>query len=60
MLQGRRFLTDHRSLVLHVLKRSAGIGAASGPGARAVDEQVAELTEAFMLLITATGFLEVS
>jgi len=61
VLQGRRFLTDHHSLVLHVLKRSAGIGAGAGAGAgaRALDEQVAELAEAFMLLITATGFLEV-
>jgi nuclear pore complex protein Nup205 len=45
-------------LVMHVLKRSAGIGAS--PSTRVLDEQIAELAEAFMLLITATGFLEVS
>ncbi len=55
VLQGRRFLTEHRMLVLHVLKRSAGIGAI----APVLGEKVDELAEAFMILITATGFLEV-
>ena len=41
---------------MHVLKRSAGIGSV----ARALEESVEELAEAFMVLITATGFLEVS
>ncbi|OAA62036.1 nuclear pore complex subunit [Niveomyces insectorum RCEF 264] len=54
--QGRRFLTTHRMLVVHVLKRSAGIGATGG--SRALDEQVADLAEAFMVLIAATDFLE--
>lgn len=66
--QGQKFLTDHRMLVTHTLKRSAGIGAveAGGDGGRAGAESgalahwVEELVEGFMLLITATGFLEVS
>jgi len=74
VLQGRRFLTQHRMLVVHTLKRSAGIGTV-GNGARSgnavtnagngeaqakLEERIEELAEAFMLLITATGFLEVS
>ncbi|EFW99544.1 nuclear pore complex subunit [Grosmannia clavigera kw1407] len=53
--QGRRFLAEHRMLVMHVLKRSAGIGAVSS---RLLDEMVEELAEAFMVLIVATNFLE--
>lgn len=63
ILQGRRFLTDHRMLVMHVLKRSAGIGAGAGAGAGTRDAILAghidDLAEAFMIMITATGFLEV-
>ena len=58
VVQGRRFLTEHRMLVMHVLKRSAGIGA--GRMSRALEERVEELADAFMVLITATEFLEVS
>ncbi|OTB06752.1 hypothetical protein M426DRAFT_318467 [Hypoxylon sp. CI-4A] len=58
VLQGRRFLTDHRMLVMHVLKRSAGIGAGGGKTDKILAERVGELAEAFMVLITATGFLE--
>ncbi|KAH8889286.1 hypothetical protein GQ53DRAFT_748373 [Thozetella sp. PMI_491] len=80
VLQGRRFLTQHRMLVMHTLKRSVGIGTVGsahnsnrngarsgvGGGARggdpksqaALQERIEELAEAFMLLITATGFLE--
>jgi nuclear pore complex protein Nup205 len=91
--QGRRFLTQHRGLVVHVLKKSAGIGVPSAPAPsastvsaaasqvrnggglsdwwgvgngdvvdaqQALEERIEELAEAFMLLITATGFLEVS
>lgn len=58
VVQGRRFLTDHRMLVMHVLKRSAGIGA--GHMGRALEDRVEELADAFMVLITATEFLEVS
>ncbi|KJR80819.1 nuclear pore complex protein Nup205 [Sporothrix schenckii 1099-18] len=55
ILQGRRFLSEHRMLVMHVFKRSAGIGPASS---RALDERVEDLAEAFMVLIVATDFLE--
>ncbi|EPE10353.1 nuclear pore complex subunit [Ophiostoma piceae UAMH 11346] len=55
ILQGRRFLTEHRMLVMHVLKRSAGIGPASS---QVLDEKVEDLAEAFMVLIVATDFLE--
>ncbi|KAK4216076.1 nucleoporin Nup186/Nup192/Nup205 [Rhypophila decipiens] len=85
VLQGRRFLQQHRMLLVHTLKRSAGIGTvgngAGGAGtvngrstfggkdsilvgagdveAQAkLEDRIEELAEAFMLLITATGFLE--
>jgi nuclear pore complex protein Nup205 len=53
--QGRRFLRDHRDLVTHTLKRSAGIGPVEG-GLR---ERIEDLGDAFVMMITATGFLEV-
>lgn len=56
--QGRKFLTDHRMIVTHTLKRSAGIG--STAGTEGLDAKVDELAEAFMVIISATGFLEVS
>lgn len=59
VLQGRKFLTEHRMLVMHVLKRSAGIGTAGGKADALLSERVTELAEAFMVLITATEFLEV-
>ncbi|KAK1831758.1 nucleoporin Nup186/Nup192/Nup205 [Podospora conica] len=82
VVQGRRFLVQHRGLVVHAMKRSAGIGAVGSGGgngggsvwgggrdsllggggdeeARArLEERIEELAEAFMLLITATSFLE--
>ncbi|KAI1758752.1 nucleoporin Nup186/Nup192/Nup205 [Hypoxylon sp. FL1150] len=58
VLQGRRFLTEHRMLVMHVLKRSAGIGAGSGKKDELLSERIDELAEAFMVIITATGFLD--
>jgi nuclear pore complex protein Nup205 len=75
VLQGRKFLTQSRGLVVHVLKRSAGIGAhgagssstlrgANGAGVAKIqmelEERIEELAEAFMLLIVATDFLDVS
>ncbi|RDA91059.1 hypothetical protein CP533_3063 [Ophiocordyceps camponoti-saundersi (nom. inval.)] len=54
--QGRRFLTDHRMLVTHTLKRSAGIGATQADGA--LEDRIADLADAFMVVIAATGFLE--
>lgn len=59
VLQGRRFLTEHRMLVMHVLKRSAGIGAGGARTDALLAERVNDLAEAFMVVITATGFLEV-
>lgn len=58
--QGRRFLTEHRMLVMHVLKRSAGIGAGADSMEAVLGEKVQDLAEALMVLIMATGFLEVS
>ncbi|KAL2289182.1 hypothetical protein FJTKL_02970 [Diaporthe vaccinii] len=68
----RRFLSEHRMLVVQTLKRSAGIGggpvgagAEGGAGGVAnkeaallLGEAVEELAESFMVLIAATGFLE--
>ncbi len=59
VLQGRRFLTEHRMLAMHVLKRSAGIGGSGRKMDRALLDRVDDLAEAFMIIITATGFLEV-
>jgi len=53
--QGRRFLTENRLSILAVLKKSAGLVAGV-----VVSEQIEDLAEAFMLLVTFTGFLEVS
>ncbi|KAI5919925.1 nucleoporin Nup186/Nup192/Nup205 [Camillea tinctor] len=58
VLQGRRFLTEHRMLVMHVLKRSAGIGAGTGKLDHQLTERIDELAEAFMVIITASDFLE--
>ncbi|KAI0876068.1 nucleoporin Nup186/Nup192/Nup205 [Hypoxylon argillaceum] len=59
ILQGRRFLADHRMLVTHVLKRSAGIGAGAGGTDPTLTDLIGDLAEAFMIMIMATGFLEV-
>jgi nuclear pore complex protein Nup205 len=55
--QGRKFLTDHRMLVTHTLKRSAGIGGVTGD--ESLGEKVDELADALMVVIAATNFLEV-
>lgn len=57
--QGRRFLTDHRMLVAHTLKRSAGIGHVGGADEEALAERIGELADSFVVMIIATGFLEV-
>lgn len=59
VVQGHRFLTEHRMLVTHSLKRSAGIGS-SGTVDEGLDACVEELAEGLMVIIAATGFLEVS
>ncbi|KAF7516738.1 hypothetical protein G7054_g14032 [Neopestalotiopsis clavispora] len=56
--QGRRFLTEHRMLVMHVLKRSAGIGNGTGKMEAMLDDKIQDLAEALMVIIMATGFLE--
>ncbi|KAJ8125431.1 hypothetical protein O1611_g8208 [Lasiodiplodia mahajangana] len=58
ILQGRRFLADHRMLVTHVLKRSAGIGTGAGNADATLIKRTGDLAEAFMIMIAATGFLE--
>jgi nuclear pore complex protein Nup205 len=74
----RRFLSEHRMLIVQTLKRSAGIGGNAGAGggagagagagggnknsnkeaARLLEDAVEELAESFIVLISATGFLE--
>lgn len=55
----RRFLTENRMLIVHIFKKSAGIGHGV-EASQQLEENVEDLAEAFMVLITATGFLEVS
>lgn len=66
LIPARRFLTEYRTLIVQVLKKSAGISlhnvnvpGGAGAGSK-LEENVDELADAFMVLITATGFLEVS
>lgn len=56
-MQGRKFLTDHRMLVTHTLKRSAGIGTAAADDV--LSAKVEDLADGLMVIISATGFLEV-
>lgn len=56
VVQGRKFLTEHRMLVTHTLKRSAGIG--SGNADEGLDQNIEELAEGLMVIIAATRFLE--
>ncbi|KAK8140383.1 hypothetical protein PG984_000449 [Apiospora sp. TS-2023a] len=60
VLQGRRFLTEHRMLVTHVLKRSQGIGASGIKTDAQLEGKIEELAEAFMVLMLRTGFIDVS
>ncbi|OTA05500.1 hypothetical protein A9Z42_0061410 [Trichoderma parareesei] len=54
--QGRKFLTDHRMLVSHALKRSAGIGA--GKEDQRLEERIEDLADALVVVIAATSFLD--
>ncbi|KAJ4324891.1 hypothetical protein N0V84_003727 [Fusarium piperis] len=56
VVQGRRFLSEHRMLVTHSLKRSAGIG--SGNADDGLDSKIEDLAEGLMVIIAATRFLE--
>lgn len=51
--QGRKFLSDNRLSILAVFKRSAGLGSA------VAEESIDELADSFVLLVSATEFLEV-
>jgi nuclear pore complex protein Nup205 len=55
--QGRRFLTENRLPILSVLKKSAGLGTGIDMSQQ---QSIEELAESFMLLMSVTGFLEVS
>jgi len=53
---GRTFLTDNKLSGIAVLKKSAGIGTHGEVSA----QSVAELADSYMLLMSITGFLDVS
>ena len=53
--QGRKFLMENRLSIMVVLKKSAGLG-----GGQTDTPNLDELAESYMLLMTVTGFLEVS
>lgn len=53
--QGRKFLMENRLSIMVVLKKSAGLG-----GGQFDTPNLDELAESYMLLMTVTGFLEVS
>ena len=55
--QGLRFLREYRTLVSHTFKRLAGVGRTVA--SEVLDDRIDELADAFMMLITTTGFLEV-
>ena len=55
--RGRKFLTENRPLVVSTFKRQAKIGGVSFDDAGI---RIDELVELFILLISATDFLEVS
>lgn len=54
---GRRFLAESRLSVLTVFKRSMNIGV---NGSSFSDGLIDDLAESYMLLITLTGFINVS
>lgn len=55
--QAKKFVSENRLWMLSVFKRSARINAAMDNG---LDEVVDELSDAYMLLISMSGFLDVS
>lgn len=57
LAQAKKFVSENRLWMLSVFKRSARIGAAVD---NELDEVVDELSDAYMLLISMSGFLDVS
>lgn len=57
LAEGRKFLSENRLSVLTVFKRSVNIGTTDGIVS---PEVVNDLAESYMLLITLTGFINVS
>lgn len=59
---GRKFLSENRSCVLNVLKRAAGRNLQDVPQSADLGSarEVEDLADAFMCLISAVGFIEVS
>ncbi len=55
--QARQFLAEYRPSMVAIFKRQAKIGAAMS---REVGVTVEELVELYILLVSATGFLDVS
>lgn len=54
--EGRRFVLENRTSMMTVMKKHAGIGGVDA----AVELDVGDLAEAYMLLISVTDFLMVS
>jgi len=53
--QGRRFLEENRLAILAVLKKAAGLGSSAGIS----EENIHDLADSFMLLMSVTAFLDV-
>ncbi|KKA29315.1 hypothetical protein TD95_002382 [Thielaviopsis punctulata] len=51
---GRKFIIEHRMLITHTLKRSAGIGHVNDE----LSEAVEDLADAFLVLMVATNFVD--
>lgn len=54
--EGRKFVRDSRTSMMTVMKKHAGIGAVDN----ALEVDIGDLAEAYMLLISVTDFLKVS
>jgi len=53
---GRQFLTENKLSIMAVLKKSAGIGTDLDAVAQSIDE----LADSYMVLMSITGFIDVS
>lgn len=54
--QGRKFLSENRLSILAILKKSAGLGGANSKP----DDSIQNVADVLMLLMSVTGFVEVS